>query len=93
MMAQNFLALCACGAYDGTKFHRYVSCLCCSSVTRSHSSDPVDSNMKGFMVQGGDPTDTGKGGDSIWGGAIEDEFHPQNRVSGLCSVLEMRNAH
>jgi cyclophilin family peptidyl-prolyl cis-trans isomerase len=21
---QNFLALCACGAYDGTKFHRFV---------------------------------------------------------------------
>jgi cyclophilin family peptidyl-prolyl cis-trans isomerase len=38
------------------------------------------SNMKGFMVQGGDPTGTGKGGHSIWGGAIDDEFHPQNRV-------------
>lgn len=38
------------------------------------------SNMKGFMVQGGDPTGTGKGGASIWGGAFEDEFHPQNRV-------------
>ncbi|CAM9647983.1 unnamed protein product [Phaeothamnion confervicola] len=31
------------------------------------------------MVQGGDPTGTGKGGESIWGGAFEDEFHPDNR--------------
>jgi peptidyl-prolyl cis-trans isomerase-like 3 len=35
------------------------------------------------MVQGGDPTGTGKGGASIWGGAFDDEFHPQNRVRGL----------
>lgn len=28
------------------------------------------------MVQGGDPTGTGKGGESIWGGYLEDEFHP-----------------
>ena len=57
---QNFLALCASGAYDGTIFHR---------------------NMKGFMIQGGDPTGTGKGGESIWGAPFEDEFHAQNRVS------------
>eukprot|EP00804_Cyclotella_cryptica_P023751 CCRYP_011135-RA/>CCRYP_011135-RA protein AED:0.46 eAED:0.46 QI:0/0/0/1/1/1/2/0/166 len=35
-------------------------------------------NIKGFMIQGGDPTDTGKGGESIWGGAFQDEFHPDN---------------
>ena len=28
-------------------------------------------NMKGFMVQGGDPTGTGKGGESIWGGKFQ----------------------
>merc|ERR1719195_2107647 len=26
------------------------------------------------MIQGGDPTGTGKGGQSIWGGYFEDEF-------------------
>jgi len=31
-------------------------------------------NIKGFMVQGGDPTGTGKGGDSVWGGKFADEF-------------------
>mmetsp|Transcript_983 Transcript_983/g.1794 ORF Transcript_983/g.1794 Transcript_983/m.1794 type:complete len:183 (+) Transcript_983:148-696(+) len=35
-------------------------------------------NLKGFMIQGGDPTGIGKGGESIWGGKFEDEFHVDN---------------
>nr|AIT71764.1 peptidyprolyl cis-trans isomerase 10 [Anisakis simplex] len=34
-------------------------------------------NIKDFMVQTGDPTGTGKGGDSIWGGPIADELNPE----------------
>lgn len=30
--------------------------------------------IDGFMVQGGDPTGTGRGGESIWGNSFEDEF-------------------
>jgi len=30
--------------------------------------------IPGFMIQGGDPTGTGFGGQSLWGGAFEDEF-------------------
>ncbi|WFD18782.1 peptidylprolyl isomerase [Malassezia caprae] len=33
-------------------------------------------NMAGFMVQTGDPTGTGKGGESIWGRAFDDEIRP-----------------
>jgi peptidyl-prolyl cis-trans isomerase-like 3 len=56
---ENFLALCASGYYLGAIFHR---------------------NIKGFMVQvvyynkTGDPTGTGKGGESIWGEPFEDEI-------------------
>lgn len=30
--------------------------------------------IKGFMIQGGDPTGTGRGGSSIYGGKFEDEI-------------------
>jgi cyclophilin family peptidyl-prolyl cis-trans isomerase len=36
--------------------------------------------IKGFMVQGGDPTGTGRGGQSAWGGRFDDEI---NRASEL----------
>jgi len=34
-------------------------------------------NMKGFMVQTGDPTGTGKGGESIYGGLFADEIRSE----------------
>jgi cyclophilin family peptidyl-prolyl cis-trans isomerase len=36
--------------------------------------------IKGFMIQGGDPTGTGSGGASAWGGRFNDEI---NRTSPL----------
>ena len=32
--------------------------------------------IKAFMIQTGDPTGTGMGGESIWGHEFSDEFHP-----------------
>lgn len=31
-------------------------------------------NIKGFMIQGGDPSGTGRGGESVWGKYFNDEF-------------------
>lgn len=47
-------------------------------------------NIKGFMVQGGDPTGSGKGGASIWSGVFKDEFHPDN-VHNARGILSMAN--
>eukprot|EP01080_Neovahlkampfia_damariscottae_P000571 gene571-8081_t len=33
-------------------------------------------NIPDFMIQGGDPLGTGRGGTSIWGTKFEDSFHP-----------------
>src|SRR5699024_3701441 len=43
-----------------------------------------------FMVQGGDPTGTGMGGESIFGSAFEDEFSLQ--AFNLYGALSMANA-
>lgn len=43
-----------------------------------------------FMIQGGDPTGTGAGGQSLWGGQFEDEFNPN--VKNIRGALSMANA-
>ncbi|VDO53782.1 unnamed protein product [Haemonchus placei] len=43
-----------------------------------------------FMVQTGDPTGTGKGGNSIWGGPFEDELSVELRHDGR-GTLSMAN--
>ncbi|XP_038880068.1 peptidyl-prolyl cis-trans isomerase CYP18-1 [Benincasa hispida] len=68
--AENFLALCASGYYDGTIFHR---------------------NIKGFMIQGGDPTGTGKGGTSIWGKKFNDEIKESLKHNAR-GILSMANS-
>lgn len=42
-----------------------------------------------FMIQGGDPTGTGRGGESLWGGTFEDEFTP--KLANLRGALSMAN--
>jgi hypothetical protein len=37
-------------------------------------------NIKGFMIQGGDPTGTGRGGNSIWGRKFNDEIRESLKV-------------
>ncbi len=47
--------------------------------------------IKGFMIQGGDPTGTGTGGASIWDGTFEDEFSPKVTFDRK-GILAMANA-
>ncbi|KAG2522760.1 hypothetical protein JM18_005614 [Phytophthora kernoviae] len=46
--------------------------------------------IAGFMVQGGDPTSTGNGGESIYDGAFIDEFHSRLRFNHR-GLLAMAN--
>ena len=43
-----------------------------------------------FMIQGGDPTATGSGGESLWGKDFEDEFNDQ--LHNFRGALSMANA-
>lgn len=47
--------------------------------------------IPGFMIQGGDPTGTGRGGESLWGGKFEDEFKPEVKFDRK-GLLAMANA-
>ncbi|WP_020007807.1 peptidylprolyl isomerase [Salinicoccus albus] len=46
--------------------------------------------IRDFMIQGGDPTGTGMGGESIYGGTFEDEFSLE--AFNLYGALSMANA-
>ncbi|PIR96800.1 MAG: peptidylprolyl isomerase [Candidatus Doudnabacteria bacterium CG10_big_fil_rev_8_21_14_0_10_41_10] len=51
--------------------------------------------IKDFMIQGGDPTGTGAGGESIFGGAFEDELNPETasyKTGYQKGVLAMANS-
>ena len=43
-----------------------------------------------FMIQGGDPTGTGRGGESVWGRSFEDEFSVD--YHNIRGALSMANA-
>lgn len=46
--------------------------------------------IKNFMIQGGDPTETGRGGESIWGKPFKDEF--KGKLFDKAGILAMANA-
>ncbi|CAB3983107.1 peptidyl-prolyl cis-trans isomerase-like 2 [Paramuricea clavata] len=48
-------------------------------------------SIRNFMIQGGDPTGTGRGGESAWGPAFKDEFKPNLTHTGR-GILSMANS-
>ncbi|MCL4138147.1 UNVERIFIED_CONTAM: hypothetical protein GTU68_022251, partial [Idotea baltica] len=48
-------------------------------------------SIRHFMIQGGDPTGTGNGGDSFWGGPFKDEISANYSHKGR-GVLSMANS-
>ena len=48
--------------------------------------------VKDFIVQGGDPTGTGQGGESIYGAPFKDEFHTRLRFK-VISIQSPAHLH
>ncbi|MFA6197371.1 MAG: peptidylprolyl isomerase [Sulfurimonas sp.] len=46
--------------------------------------------IKNFMIQGGDPTESGRGGESIWGKSFKDEY--KGKTFDSAGILAMANA-
>ena len=46
--------------------------------------------IKNFMIQGGDPTESGRGGESIWKKSFKDEF--KDKTFNKAGILAMANA-
>lgn len=81
---KNFLELSKRGYYNGTRFHRVIRVSSQPQSRPQHRAAPwtrpVDCSthfnhfkdfIQDFMIQGGDPTGTGRGGESIWGKTFE----------------------
>lgn len=47
--------------------------------------------IENFMIQGGDPTGTGRGGESIYGGVFDDELSSSLKHTGA-GILSMANS-
>lgn len=81
---ENFCVHSRNGYFNGHIFHRVIKVRPLDLLNpppRDLCSQPPLSlffchpTAQGFMIQTGDPTGTGMGGESIWGGEFEDEFH------------------
>jgi len=56
-----------------------------------YTAVPFHRNIRSFMIQGGDPTGTGKGGESCWGRGFKDELEGPRSFAEGRGVLAMAN--
>jgi peptidylprolyl isomerase domain and WD repeat-containing protein 1 len=75
----------------GKEVPKTVENFCVHAKNGYYNSHIFHRVIKGFMIQTGDPSGTGTGGESIWGGEFEDEFR-KNLKHDRPYTLSMANA-
>jgi peptidyl-prolyl cis-trans isomerase-like 1 len=73
--------------------HAPKTCKNFSGLAQRHYFDNLIFHriIPSFMIQGGDPTGTGRGGESIYGEKFEDEISPALKHTGA-GILSMANS-
>uniref|UniRef100_A0A2P2J881 Peptidyl-prolyl cis-trans isomerase n=1 Tax=Rhizophora mucronata TaxID=61149 RepID=A0A2P2J881_RHIMU len=83
------------GAFTVELYYKHASRTCRNfmELSRRGYYDNVKFHriIKDFIVQGGDPTGTGRGGESIYGPKFEDEIRSELKHTGA-GILSMANA-
>ncbi|EPS60560.1 peptidyl-prolyl cis-trans isomerase, partial [Genlisea aurea] len=83
------------GAISVEMYHRHAPRTCENFVTLARKGYYNDVKfhriIKDFIVQGGDPTGTGRGGESIYGKHFEDEITRELKHTGA-GIISMANA-
>ncbi|GAB7359983.1 hypothetical protein MBLNU230_g7507t1 [Neophaeotheca triangularis] len=94
-MAQNVLLETTMGSIVVELYTEHAPKTCNNFATlasRNYYNDLIFHRViPNFMIQGGDPTGTGSGGESIYGGQFEDEIHKSLRHTGA-GILSMANS-
>lgn len=83
------------GTFCVELYHRHTPRTCYNLAALAHKKyydgTIFHRIVRDFMVQGGDPTGTGRGGESVYGGKFEDEITRNLKHTGA-GVVAMANA-
>ncbi|EFA79426.1 cyclophilin E [Heterostelium album PN500] len=83
--SKNIYELASKGYYNNTIFHRLIK------YYINKYLNTFTNYIKDFMIQGGDPTGTGRGGSSIYGEKFADEITKELKHTGA-GILSMANS-
>ncbi|CCJ29303.1 unnamed protein product [Pneumocystis jirovecii] len=76
------------GYYNGVVVSNYLKNIYISKTKHLFQFHRI---IPDFIIQGGDPTGTGRGGSSIYGDSFEDEIHPDLKHTGA-GIISMANS-
>jgi peptidyl-prolyl cis-trans isomerase-like 1 len=90
-----FIRIILQGSFVIELYHRHAPRTCYNLAALAHAGyydgTTFHRVVRDFMIQGGDPTGTGRGGESAYGGAFEDEITRNLKHTGA-GVVSMANA-